>query len=106
MEYYKNNFKYITFNNTITNTPKHSANCFTKQFINTGKHTTYKTNRFIDIQGYNITLTTSQVQEATKLSKNNNSQGPDKLNIRYLKHIVPLGLRFRTVMLKLRLTTT
>ena len=40
-----------------------------------------------NIQGYNITLTTSQVQEAIKQSKNNNSQGPDKLNIRHLKHI-------------------
>ena len=33
-----------------------------------------------NIQEYNITLTTSQVQEAIKQSKNNNSQGPDKLN--------------------------
>ena len=42
-----------------------------------------------NIQGYNITLTTSQVQEAIKQSKNNSSQGPDKLNIRHLKHICP-----------------
>ena len=33
------------------------------------------------IQGYSITLTKTQVQEAIKLSKNNNSQGPDILNI-------------------------
>ena len=57
---------------------------------------THKTNRHINrathnIQGYNITLTTSQVQEAIKQSKNNNSQGSDKLNIRHLKHIGPLG---------------
>ena len=85
----------ITFNNKIATTPKHIANCFTKQFINTVKHTIHKTNRHINrathnIQGYNITLTTSQVQEAIKQSKNNNSQGPDKLNIRHLKHIGPL----------------
>ena len=49
---------------------------------------------------YNITLTTSQVQEAIKQSKNNNSQGPDKLNIRHLKHIGPLGLAFLTSMFK------
>ena len=49
---------------------------------------------------YNITLTTSQVQEAIKQSKNNNSQGPDKLNIRHLKHIGPLGLAFITSMFK------
>ena len=52
------------------------------------------------IQGYNITLTTSHVQEAIKQSKNNNSQGPDKLNIRHLKQIGPLGLAFLTSMFK------
>ena len=40
------------------------------------KHATRKTNRHINrtthnIQGYNITLTTSQVQEAIKQNKNN-----------------------------------
>ena len=53
-----------------------------------------------NIQGYNITLTTSQVQEAIKQSKNNNSLGPDKLNIRHLKHIGPLGLAFLTSIFK------
>ena len=53
-----------------------------------------------NIQGYNITLTTSQVQEAIKQSKNNNSQGPGKLNIRHLKHIGPLGLAFLMSMCK------
>ena len=38
--------------------------------------------------------------EAIKQSKNNNSQGPDKLNIRHLKHIGPLGLAFLTSMFK------
>ena len=32
------------------------------------------------IQGYNITLITTQVQDAIKQSKNNHSWGPDKLN--------------------------
>ena len=95
----------ITNNNKITNTPKPIVNCFTKQFTNTVKHATHKINRSIDwaiqnIQGYNITLTTSQVQEAIKQSKNNNSQGPDKLNIRHLKHICPLELAFLTSMFK------
>ena len=35
-----------------------------------------------------------------KHSKNNNSQGPDKLNIRHLKHIGPLGLAFIKSMFK------
>ena len=68
-----------TFNNKIATTPTHIANCFTKQFTNTVKYATHKTNIHINrathnIQGYNITLTTSQVQEAIKQSKNNNSQ--------------------------------
>ena len=57
------------------------------------------------IHEYNITLTTIQVQEAIKQSKNNNSQGPDKLNIRHLKHIGPFGLAFLTSMLKTALNT-
>ena len=84
----------ITFNNKIATTPTHIANCFTKQFTNTIKHATHKTNQTDTLTEqhttYNITLTTSQVQEAIKQSKNNNSQGPDKLNIRHLKHIGPL----------------
>ena len=64
---------------------------------------TRNTNRHINrvthnIQGYNIKLTTSQVQEAIKQSKNNNSHGPAKLNIRHLKYIGPLGLAFLTSM--------
>ena len=56
---------------------------------NTVKRATHKTNRSTHrithkIQGYNITLTTIQVQESIIQSKNNNSQGPDKLNIRHL----------------------
>ena len=100
----------ITFSNKIATTPKHIANCFTKHFTNTVKHATHKTNRYTNrathkIQGYNITLTTTQVQEAIKQSKYNNSQGPDKLNIRHLKHIGSLGLAFLTSMLKTALNT-
>ena len=94
----------------IANTPKHIANGFTKLFTNTIKHATHKTNRSNNratykIQGYNITLTTTQVQEAIKESKNNNSQSPDKLNTWHLKHIGPLGLAFLTSMLKTALNT-
>ena len=71
---------------------------------------TLKTNRSTNrethtIQGYNITLTTTQVQEAIQQSKNSNSHGPDKLNVRHLKHIGPLGLAFPTSMLKSALNT-
>ena len=59
---------------------------------------------------YNTAYSTSQtyhtqVQEAIKQRKNNNSQGPDKLNIRHLKYIGPLGLAFLTSMLKTALNT-
>ena len=96
--------------NKIATPPKHIANCFIKQFTNTVKHATHKTNRYTNrathkIQGYNITLTTTQVQEAIKQCQNNNSQGPDKLNIRPLKHIGPLGLALLTSMLKTALNT-
>ena len=57
---------------------------FHKQFTNT-QHTrrTYILTEQ-HIKGYNIILTTSQVPEAIQQSKNNNSHGPDKLNIRHL----------------------
>ena len=72
---------------------------------------THKTNSYInratqkykDITSHSLQ---TQVQEAIKQSKNNNSHGPDKLNIRHLKHIGPLGLAFLTSMLKLLLTLT
>ena len=86
------------------------GNNLTKQFTNTVKHATHKTNRYTNretrkIQGYNITLTTTQVQEAIQQSKNNNSQGPNNLNMRHLQHIGPLGLAFLTSLLKTALNT-
>ena len=76
----------ITFSNKTATTHKHIGNCFTKQFTNTVKHATHKTNRSNNrathkMHRYNITLTTTQIQEAIKQSKNKNSQGPDKLII-------------------------
>ena len=51
----------ITFNNNIATSPKHIANCLTKQFTNT-QHT--RQTDPITEQGYNMTLTTTKVQEA------------------------------------------
>ena len=53
--------------------------------------------KYRDITSYSPQL---RFQEAIKQSKNNNPQGPDKQNIRHLKHIDPLGLAFLTSMLK------
>ena len=74
------------------------------------KYATHKTNRSINrathkIQGYTITLTTTQVQEGLKQSKNSNSQDANKLNIRHIKHTDPHGLEFLTSMLKTALNT-
>ena len=38
--------------------------------------------------------------KGNKTQQNNNSHGPDKLNIRPLKHIGPLGIAFLTSMFK------
>ena len=64
------------------------------QTTNHARHETHKTDRSIDratqhIQGYKITLTTTQIQEAIKQSM---------LKIRHIKHIGPLGLAFLTSM--------
>ena len=60
----------------------------TKQtYPTTEKHKTYK----------DITLHSLQLMSKRQY---NNSQGPDKLNIRYLKHLGPLGLAFLTSILK------
>ena len=88
----------------------HTKTCCELVLQTIHKHATQKSNRYTNrethkIQGYNITLTTTQVQEAIKQSKNINSQGPDKLNIRHLKYIGPLGLAFLTSMLKTVLNT-
>ena len=49
----------ITFNNKIATTPKHIANCFTKQFTNTVKHATHKTNSHINKATYKDTTSHS-----------------------------------------------
>ena len=86
-----------TFNNTQT-----YCKLFQETIHKLVRHATHKTNRSTtqNIKLYNITLTTTQVQEAIKQSKNNNSQGHDKLNCMHLKHISPVGLAFLTSMFK------
>ena len=91
--------KFVSFADD-TRTLEFFANCFVHKHCQTRNTQNKQTH---NIQAYSITLTTSQVQEGIKQSKNNNSQGPDKLNIRHLKHIGSLGLTFLTS-LKLLLT--
>ena len=66
----------ITFNNKIATTPKHIANCFTKQFTNTVKHATHKTNRHINrathnTQGYtshSLLLRSKRLENKVKIT--------------------------------------
>ena len=87
---------------TSTQTKQQNSN-YTQTQCELFHHTIHKhchTRNTQNIQGYNITFTTSQVQKSIQQSKNNNSQCPDKLYIRHLKHIGPLGLAFLTSMIK------
>ena len=57
----------ITFNNKIATTPKHIANCLTKQFTNTVKHATHKTNRHINRATYKDTTSHSLLLRSKRL---------------------------------------
>ena len=91
----------ITFNKKIATSPKNIVNCFNKQFTNTIKHSTHKTNRSIDRAAHKLPKHTISVllslQPKSK-RQYNNSVGPDNLSIRHLKHIGPLGLTVLTNM--------
>ena len=91
----------ITFKNSTHINPKDIASAFNKQFINTFPHKTNTTNRKITrkvlrLQPTQIHITTEQVKAAIKSSKNNNSTGPDNINIKHLKHIDKNGLKYLT----------
>ena len=57
----------ITFNNKIATTPTHIVNCFTKQFTNTVKHATHKTNRHINRATYKDTTLHSLLLRSKRL---------------------------------------
>src|SRR2546425_218370 len=50
-----------------------------------------------------IQITSTQVSEAITTASNNNSTGPDHINIRHLKHLGPLAIKFHTELLNLAL---
>ena len=52
-----------------------------------------------------INLTSVQVYEAINKSSNNNSTGPDNINIKHLKHLGPLAIEYLTSLLNLALNT-
>ena len=57
----------ITFNNKIATTPTQISNCFTKQFTNTVKHATHKTNRHINRATYKDTTLHSSLLRSKRL---------------------------------------
>ena len=88
----------ITFKNSTHINPKDIASALNKHFVNTIPHKTNTTNRKITrkilrLHPSQIPITTEQVQSAIKRSKNNNSTGPDNINIKHLKHIGKLRLK-------------
>ena len=81
----------MTFKNYTAITPKQKANQFTKQFTNITKHKTKthygKLHRKMEsLPTTPIKITIAQASAALKSTKNTNSTGPDRLNIRHLKH--------------------
>ena len=86
------------------------AKAFNKQFTNITLYSTSKIKRHVNhtiktIRTEEIQLTTTQVQLAISNSTNNNSTGPDCINIRHLKHLRPLAIRYLTNMYNIALNT-
>ena len=76
----------ITFDNKTTKTDKQKAEHFNKQFTNHVKHTTQRRYRIIDrftnmLKSTPIQITIEHSSLAIKQAKNNNSTGPDNINI-------------------------
>ena len=89
----------ITFGNKNHISSKQIATAFNKQFTNPTKYTTNKNNRIIDrhtkqLKSTYIQISTEQVIHAIKTAKNNNSTGPDNLNIKHLKYLGPKALEY------------
>jgi hypothetical protein len=92
----------ITFNNKIKSTSKSIASSFIQQFTNITNYRSSKSNRLIDRTTNKleateeITITANQTAHAIKTSKNNNSTGPDNINIKHLKHFGPIAVDYLT----------
>ena len=79
----------ITIGNKSAVTTHQKASAINKQFVNAVKHEMKASNRKIDkhtkaLAVTPIHITSTQVSEAISKSPNNNSTGPDLINIRHL----------------------
>src|SRR5688572_32876226 len=82
-------------------TPEQKASAFNKQFVSTIQHATKTTNRKVDkhtktLSSNPIHITATQGFDAIPKSSNNNSTGPDHINMRHLKHLGPLAISYIT----------
>src|SRR5437867_8046154 len=98
----------IAFSGKPAITPQQKASAFNKQFVNTVNHATKTSNRKINKQtkalpSSPIHITSIQVSEAISKSSDNNSTGPDHINIRHLKHLGPFAIQYLTDVLNLAL---
>ena len=81
----------MQFNSYAAITPKQKVNQFTKQFTNIYIVKPRTNPRYIlknpikKLSSQSITITTEQTKTAIKQMKNNNSTGPDEINIKRLK---------------------
>ena len=91
----------IQFENKTATNDKQKADLFNKQFANTIKHKTNPNNRIIDrntrkLSPETTTITEQQTSLAIKSANNNNSTGPDEINIRHLKPLGPRAISYLT----------
>ena len=100
----------INFDNKTAITDKQKARQFNKQFTNHVKHTTQRRYRIIDrftnrLKSTPIQITIEQTSLAIKQAKNNNSTGPENINIKHLKHLGVTALTYLTTIFNLSLNT-
>ena len=86
------------------------ANAFNQQFTNATQYGTNKINSNSDhtiknLPTKEIQLTTTQVQLAISNSTNSKSTGLGGINIRHLKHLEPLAIRYLINMYNIALNT-
>ena len=98
------------FDNKTAITDKLKAKHFKKQFTNHVKHTTRRRYRIIDrftnrLKTTLIQIIIEQTSLAIKQAKNNDSTGPDNINIKHFKHLGVTALTYLTAIFKLSLST-
>ena len=100
----------ITHNNKTAHADTQKANTLNKYFKSTTKHSSNPTHRVTNkltksLTSTPITITESDTILAIKQSKNNNSSGPDIINIKNLKHLGPIAIKHLTNLYRITINT-